>query len=114
MKKSLSLDMKAKERNLSKKYKRFFTKLDMAIIKKDAATRNSEIKRGIVKKYPNNTIYPCSCGNEGCFIHTGWENREPVKPLKKRLNKPITKKSDYKIDWKSKEFLQNYLKNKEQ
>lgn len=110
----MKLETLVNKKNLSKNNKRFFTKLDMSIIKKDAANRNSQIKRGLIKKYPNNIIYPCLCGSEGCFIHTGWENKEISKKIKKSLKKPITKRNDYKIDWKSIEFLQNYLKSKEQ
>jgi len=99
---------------------RFYTMVDMAIIKKDAATRMAQIKRGEIPAFGNNYICVCGCGREGCFLHSGhdslpqeqvneWaKNRDPhatVKPVK-----PKTKKSDYKVDWKSKEFLDNYLK----
>lgn len=54
--------------------KRFYTSLDMAIIKMDIAKRNSQIKRGEVKRFGNEYISVCGCGGEGCFIHSGHDN----------------------------------------
>ena len=54
----------------SKNRKRFYTTLDMAIIKKDAAERNAKIKRGILKRHGTEYIAVCGCGAEGCFIHS--------------------------------------------
>lgn len=64
---------KIKRKKSSKKGKRFYTLLDMAIIKHDIAVMNSKVKRKIViKKSNNDTIYECGCGAEGCFIHTSY------------------------------------------
>ena len=71
----MSLDYKAKRRKESKNLRRFYTSLDMAIIKKDMAIRNSRIKRGEIEDHPNNIICVCGCGHEGCFLHVGFENR---------------------------------------
>jgi hypothetical protein len=48
--------------------RRFYSSLDMAIVKKDIATRNSQFKRGELKER-DNRISPCSCGTVGCFNH---------------------------------------------
>jgi len=109
----MNLEEKTKRRNESRKnHKRFYTSMDMAIIKKDAATRMAQVKRGEVPKYPNNIVVVCGCGVEGCFLHVGFENRNETKKVEKTNNKikPKTKKTDYKVDWKSKEFLDNSLK----
>ena len=102
----MNLEEKARRRNESRKnWKRFYTSLDMAIIKKDAATRMAQIKRGEVPRHPNNIIYVCGCGVEGCFLHVGFENREEIKKVEK---------TDNKTDWKSVDFLDNYLKKLEE
>ena len=54
--------------------KRFYTALDMAIIKRDAAHRNGQIKRGEVQRHGNEYISVCGCGSEGCFVHCGYDN----------------------------------------
>lgn len=119
----MNIEYKAKRRKESKHNNRLYTSLDMAIIKKDAANRNGQIKRGEVPDYPNNYISVCGCGFEGCFIHGGWETvskEEMDKWIEQRKEYPHhkpkkskTKKTDYKVDWKSVEFLQNYLKDRE-
>ena len=59
---------------------RFITQKDMAIIKHDAAVRNSKINRGEIvprmlehvgqpTRKINGNIYACSCGAVGCFVH---------------------------------------------
>ena len=54
MKTDNNIGWKAKNRNVSRKNnKRFYTSLDMAIVKKDIASRNGEIKRGEVPDYAN-------------------------------------------------------------
>lgn len=53
--------------------RRFYSPLDMAIIKHDVAVKNSEIKRGERKDLPNNYIAVCGCGVTGCFIHGQFE-----------------------------------------
>jgi len=70
----MNLDHIARRKKESKHNKRFYTSLDMAIIKKDAATRNAQNKRGEVPVYPNNYISVCGCGREGCFLHIGYNN----------------------------------------
>lgn len=69
-----SLEWKAGRRKESKSLKRFYTALDMAIIKMDIAKRNARIKRGETKRYGNEYISVCGCGTEGCFIHSGFES----------------------------------------
>jgi hypothetical protein len=77
--------------------KRFYTALDMSIIKRDAAHRKSQIKRGEVKKYGNEYISVCGCGSEGCFIHSGndsatkermieWEKEQSERRKKPRIS----------------------------
>lgn len=86
----MNIEYKAKRREVSRKnLKRFYTSLDMAIVKKDAANRNGQIKRGEVPNYPNRIIYACSCGGEGCFMHVGFENREENKKVEKQTIKQI-------------------------
>ena len=71
----MNLELKSKNRKASRgRNRRFYTQLDMAIIKKDMATRKAEIKRGEVPIMGNETITECGCGAEGCFIHYGHEN----------------------------------------
>lgn len=115
----MNIEYKAKRRNESKNFNRFYTRLDMAIIKKDAANRNGQIKRGEVPNYGNNYISVCGCGMEGCFIHSGFnsipqEEMNEWQKNKQPHHKPKTLKKSYKKEWKSKEFLQNYLKEKEE
>ncbi len=123
-KKDNNIEWKTTRRNASRHNdNRFYTSLDMSIIKKDAANRNGQIKRGEVPDYPNNYISVCGCGVEGCFIHGGWETvskEEMDEWIERRKQyphhkpkKPKTKKTDYKVDWKSVEFLDNYLKDRE-
>lgn len=70
------LEETAKQRKNSRKnHRRFYTSRDMAIVKHDAAVRNSKVKRGELQRYGNEGIYVCGCGREGCFIHTGHESR---------------------------------------
>lgn len=52
--------------------RRFYTDLDMAIVKLDAAIRNSRIRRGEIKTTNNQYIVDCGCGAEGCFIHSSY------------------------------------------
>lgn len=61
----------ATTRRRSRNHRRFFTSRDMAIIKHDAAVRNSQIKRGEIKRGGTELIVLCGCGREGCFIHMG-------------------------------------------
>ena len=54
--------------------KRFYTAVDMAELKHMVAQHNGWAKRqakaqGIsVDELRHNSIYPCGCGTEGCFI----------------------------------------------
>jgi hypothetical protein len=62
----------AKDRVVDGKYirgKRFYTSVDMAIIKHDIAAHNSMINRKKVEKKGRYLIYECGCGGEGCFLH---------------------------------------------
>ena len=68
------LTSKIKRRNESRHQgKRFYTALDMAVIKHDAAVVNSQEKRGEIKRHANRYISVCGCGVEGCFIHGSTE-----------------------------------------
>jgi len=68
------IEFKVQRRKESKDLKRFYTSLDMAIIKKDAANRNGQIKRGEIIRKGNEDISVCGCGSEGCFIHFTYDN----------------------------------------
>jgi hypothetical protein len=63
-----------KSRKNSRNCKRFYTAVDMACIKHDAAVQNSQVKRGEVKRTNTQFIMYCSCGVEGCFIHASKES----------------------------------------
>ena len=65
----MNLEYKSKYREESKHLKRRYTMLDMAIVKRDAANRNGQIKRGEVLYAPHTDIILCGCGMEGCFLH---------------------------------------------
>lgn len=71
----MKLEQQSKNRKESKRGKRRYTMLDMAIIKHDAAVRRSRIKRGEVKESGTEYIAICGCGNEGCFIHSGYDSK---------------------------------------
>jgi hypothetical protein len=50
--------------------KRFYSQLDMSIIKHDISIRNSQVKRGDLKlKSHTEGICQCGCGAVGCFVH---------------------------------------------
>jgi hypothetical protein len=56
---------------------RFFTGLDMAIIKKDIEMNNSQARRG--EREPvkgNGDIVACGCGSQGCFIFREYSSEE--------------------------------------
>jgi len=55
--------------------KRFYSSRDMSELKHMLAIRNSEIKRGEVPDKANMGISVCGCGNEGCFVIYGYDNR---------------------------------------
>ena len=60
-----------------KNHNRFYTSVDMAIIKKDADIRKAKIKRGeIVPEGGNEYIAVCGCGMEGCFMHGDCKSEE--------------------------------------
>lgn len=72
-----------KRRMESRNGNRFYTSLDMAIIKHDQMVQNAREKRGELKKTlysvagaedvpltGNRYIVVCGCGVEGCFIHS--------------------------------------------
>ena len=114
----MNIEYKAKRKKDSTYNNRFYTSLDMSIIKKDAANRNGQIKRGEVPDFANNYISVCGCGREGCFIHSGFNTipQEEMndwaknKQLPHHKPKPTKVKIAYK-DWKSLEFLKKYLRN---
>ncbi len=60
-----NLEYITKNKSVSQNRKRFYSQLDMAIIKKDMATRNSESKRGVISKKGTEYISVCGCGHEG-------------------------------------------------
>ena len=65
------LEVKGRRQPVARKtHRRFFTALDMAIVKHDEAALNGRVKRGERARHVVDKIYPCSCGKEGCFIHT--------------------------------------------
>ena len=62
----------AKDKTVNGKYirgKRFYTSVDMAIVKHDIAIHNSMINRKEVEKKGTYLIKECGCGGEGCFLH---------------------------------------------
>lgn len=78
----------ARRRHDSKNGKRFYTSVDMAIIKHDQMIQNALEKRGQLKKTVygingpkdipltgNRFIAVCGCGVEGCFIHSWGEGK---------------------------------------
>lgn len=68
------LTSKIKRRNESRSQKRFYTALDMAVIKHDDAVENSREKRGEIKRFGNRRHSVCGCGVEGCFVHVNYES----------------------------------------
>lgn len=60
-----------RRKNSFQNHRRFFTPLDMAIVKHDASVRHARIKRGETPVHGCEYIAPCGCGQEGCFIHGG-------------------------------------------
>lgn len=61
----------ARQRKNSRHHgRRFYTDVDMAFIKHDAAVKNSRVNRGEIKLTSGNEyVQVCGCGVEGCFIH---------------------------------------------
>lgn len=49
--------------------RRFYTTLDMSVLKHDIAVVNAQRKRGELPNNSNQYICCCGCGVEGCFIH---------------------------------------------
>lgn len=66
----------AKYRREGRGGRRFYTQLDMAIIKHDESVMNSQEHRGMYKRKNNRRIYVCGCGVEGCFLHNSYTNEE--------------------------------------
>lgn len=66
-----------KDKLRRKKYmnRRFYSALDMSIIKHDESVSNSQRKRGEKVDYPNAYIVQCGCGGVGCFIHHSFETK---------------------------------------
>lgn len=95
----------AKRRNESRNGNRFYTAVDMAIIKHGQMVQNAREKRGELKKTVysaggredipltgNRYIAVCGCGVEGCFIHSwgdgpvfnwkrAWKSNGPGQPM---------------------------------
>ena len=69
----MNLQNKTRCRKESKHGNRFYTSLDMSIIKHDIAVNNAKIKRKEKAAFNNQYIVVCGCGVEGCFIHSGFE-----------------------------------------
>ena len=78
-------------------HRRFYTRLDMSIIKHDESVHNAKAKRGEVADENNGLIYECGCGAVGCFIHRSYKASNPNKAgiellhiinNKNKLNKP--------------------------
>lgn len=53
--------------------KRFYTQLDMAIVKHDTAVQQARINRGEIVSKAREYISVCGCGFEGCFIHSSYD-----------------------------------------
>ena len=49
--------------------RRFYTSVDMSVLKLDAAVRQSQVNRGEISQTQTQYIAECGCGLEGCFIH---------------------------------------------
>ncbi|HET8688487.1 MAG TPA: hypothetical protein VFM18_17890 [Methanosarcina sp.] len=59
--------------------RRFYTQVDMALLKHDIAAHNSRIKRGEIVKDPERKqeyIFGCGCGAAGCFGIIGHKMKE--------------------------------------
>lgn len=82
-----NLEYITKNKSVSRNCNRFYSRLDMAIIKKDIASRNSKHKRGEIVKKGNEYISVCGCGCEGCFIHSGFDSITQEEFNKFALNK---------------------------
>lgn len=71
-----SVKNQRKARKASKSYssRRFYSRLDMAIVKHDEAIKNAKIKRGeLVLEGNNEYVYHCSCGATGCLVHASFK-----------------------------------------
>ena len=73
----MKLQQLVRHRHESGSLKRFYTSLDMAIIKREEQALNSQVKRGELVRHANRYISVCGCGIEGCFIHGSYPN--PIK-----------------------------------
>jgi hypothetical protein len=54
--------------------KRFYTSLDISIIKHDEAIHNAKLKRGILQRKGRKSICVCGCGVEGCFLQIEYDD----------------------------------------
>lgn len=112
----MKLDDVAVKRPFTKKGNRFFTLVDMAMLKKDTAIKNREILAihhatkipiDILRKYQ---ISRCTCGVEGCFaLYDNMKMEEPYATMySTEYNKRLKyfKNDIYDIDavtfWKTK------------
>ena len=58
--------------------RRFYTDVDMSIVKRDAAIENSRVNRGEAQRTNNRYIVVCGCGAEGCFLHGSFSPGPPM------------------------------------
>jgi hypothetical protein len=72
----MKLEHLARYRQQSGSLNRFYTSLDMAIIKREEQVLNSLEKRGKLVRHANRYIAVCGCGIEGCFVHGSHPNRD--------------------------------------
>ena len=82
----MNLYDRVKQRRNSRNGERFYTALDMAIIKKEEAEMNAKVKRGESVRGKLDYIAVCGCGAEGCFIF-GTVKEDTIKHI--TLRKPI-------------------------
>ena len=92
----MKLELIANTRKNSRgRHERFYTALDMAIIKHDASVKNAQRKRGDVVSHNNQHIFVCGCGREGCFIHTSYPSKERPVELKPAIESIVDSTARY-------------------
>ena len=70
--------------------RRFYSNLEMSIVKQDIANYNGAKKRGEMRDEPNGYIVECGCGGRGCFVHNSYKgktNEKGIELLKNIMNK---------------------------
>lgn len=63
------------KREKASRGERFYSNLEMSIIKHDQAVHNAQVKRGEAQAGNNNLIYECGCGARGCFLHRNYKGQ---------------------------------------